>query len=124
MSEPEEKTPAERIAAYVVAREKFKTRDEVASAAWDIRSAGDAMREWWTAFVSDWERENEFPSAIRLDQTKKIDARTWKTAQEIGELLLKYHEHGKAAIAAYDEIPESDKAAVVPKPEYGYELGE
>jgi hypothetical protein len=80
-----------------------------------IHHASKVLNNWRTAIVSNIDAG--FPMELALSRsTPSIDAAQWPTARQIGIDMAAYHATKSAARQAHSQIPEAQRAVVLPPP--------
>ncbi|HEY7167852.1 MAG TPA: hypothetical protein VIB79_25060 [Candidatus Binatia bacterium] len=76
-----------------------------------IAAAGD-LRDWRTVMVNG---SSGFPPHLSAS-SRSIDADTWPSGQEIGQILSKWHSLSAETQRAYERIADGQRAGIRPPP--------
>ena len=77
-----------------------------------VAAAAVDLRDWRSVMVTGIDR---FPSHLSAS-SRSIDAATWPTGQEIGQLLSKWHSLQLDTRQAYERIAPEQRAGIRPPP--------
>jgi hypothetical protein len=77
-----------------------------------VTAAATDLRDWRSVMVNG---SGGFPSHLSAS-SRSIDANTWPTGHEIGQLLSKWHSILFDTQRAYERIPSDRRAGIRPPP--------
>jgi len=101
------------IAEYQVKRKELQAATAVVEKTVRIvTAAATDLRDWRTVRVSG---SGSFPSHLSAS-SRSIDANTWPTGHEIGQLLSKWHSMLFDTQRAFERIPFNQRAGIRPPP--------